>query len=94
MIDNITKPVHLYDDGSYVSFSIDHIIPRSKNGPSHIANKQCLCLPCNQLKADNYETSVPSRNDMPSDYLVEINMKLHDKKLKRHFPDWKIYYGF
>lgn len=34
------------------SFTVDHIVPKSKGGNDSRANKQAMCATCNQAKAD------------------------------------------
>ena len=35
-----------------IALSVDHMIPKSKDGSENIANKQILCVRCNWLKSD------------------------------------------
>ena len=53
------KTLTLYGS-NFVAITVDHIIPRSKNGPNHKSNKQCLCYPCNQQKSDKILTTLTS----------------------------------
>jgi hypothetical protein len=46
-------------EGDEVLLTKDHIMPKSKGGDHHLDNYQTLCYPCNQDKADTYETSAP-----------------------------------
>ena len=54
---DVAPVINLYgtggvDNGHVVLMTMDHIIPRSKHGPTHEDNVQLLCADCNQLKAD------------------------------------------
>lgn len=44
---------HVYEDGSAMMMTKDHIIPKSKGGPNHIDNYQILCQRCNGRKGDS-----------------------------------------
>jgi hypothetical protein len=46
---------HVDDKGKETLMTIDHIIPKSKGGGSHISNLQPLCAPCNFRKGSNIE---------------------------------------
>ena len=37
----------------YEKMTVDHIVPRSKDGGNELPNLQLLCQPCNNLKADD-----------------------------------------
>lgn len=39
-------------DGQEILMTSDHIQPKSKDGCDDLKNRQTLCYPCNQLKAD------------------------------------------
>ena len=39
-------------------FEIDHIDPKSKNGPDHIENRQLLCGHCNRVKATGTQSEL------------------------------------
>lgn len=41
--------------GAEEPLSVDHIIPRSKGGPTTLENLQTLCCPCNSSKGDRIE---------------------------------------
>lgn len=41
--------------GAKEGLTIDHIIPLSKGETNKIENLQCLCLPCNQQKANKID---------------------------------------
>jgi 5-methylcytosine-specific restriction endonuclease McrA len=41
--------------GTGKSLSLDHVIPRSKGGPTTLENLQTLCCPCNSSKGDRLE---------------------------------------
>lgn len=45
------------DNNEEVMLTLDHIHPKSKGGPNHITNYQCLCFLCNSIKKDNLETN-------------------------------------
>ena len=38
---------------SRTHFELDHVVPRSKGGPTNVGNLVWACRPCNQAKADN-----------------------------------------
>ena len=42
----------------YKLFEIDHIDPKSKNGPDHIENRQLLCGHCNRVKATGTQSEL------------------------------------
>jgi hypothetical protein len=42
-------------DGKEVLFTKDHIVPRSKGGPSHLDNYQTMCAHCNSEKGNGIE---------------------------------------
>lgn len=41
------------NQGHPLKATVDHIIAKSKGGPSHFDNYQILCMSCNGQKADN-----------------------------------------
>lgn len=45
-------------DYSEVLFTVDHVIPKAKNGSDRLENLQTMCSRCNSLKGDNDPTEV------------------------------------
>lgn len=43
------------EKGEEVMMTSDHIIPKSKGGVNGLKNRQPMCYPCNQAKADKHE---------------------------------------
>ena len=54
----------------YKDLTIDHIVPRSKDGTDHIENLQLLCSSCNSIKYNNSQ-----------EYLYE-RLKARDRELE------------
>ena len=52
------------ESGEEVLMTSDHIIPKSKGGSDDVSNRQCLCLRCNQKKADTDEDQIQKQKDM------------------------------
>lgn len=42
--------------GSTENLTQDHVIPRARGGSNSLSNKQLLCAPCNEAKADALPT--------------------------------------
>lgn len=89
------------NNGGYTKFTIDHIIPKSRGGPSTYDNLQTMCEPCNHKKGDDWDTSALHLydetviiEDVPSNYMYEINRRFTNKRLDLYYPEWKPYYGF
>lgn len=51
--------------GQYDNLTIDHIIPRSKGGTSHVTNLQTMCKRCNNAKADYIDLRRPLKAERP-----------------------------
>jgi len=52
---NISHHLNLYGYtklGQEILMTSDHIIPKSKNGPNGLNNRQCLCSKCNEKKGN------------------------------------------
>ncbi len=45
----------------FEQMTVDHIVPRSKDGGNELANLQLLCQPCNNLKNDDSHGDLMSR---------------------------------
>ena len=43
---------HIADNGKETMITVDHIVPKSKGGGSHISNLQPLCIVCNGKKGN------------------------------------------
>lgn len=42
----------LDENGNEILFTVDHVIPISKNGSNHKSNKVTMCQPCNVKKSN------------------------------------------
>ena len=83
-------------NGFDVRLTVDHIIPRSKNGPSKLSNYQCLCSHCNLAKGNRSESEMrtPHPDDIPPQVLEQLSERQKVKRNYKELSDWMPYYGF
>ena len=79
--------------GSSVAFAlmtIDHIVPRSKDGPNDIGNCVAACTACNRIKADVKAESVEEGKRIVSSRAKQFDEWLRVAKALRDLPEQQV----
>jgi 5-methylcytosine-specific restriction endonuclease McrA len=58
-------------------FAVEHILPRSKGGLTHISNLALSCQGCNNFKYTATEASDPGSGDLNRPHVVNLRRLLH-----------------
>lgn len=80
-----TAQLNLYGFGGYknryvILMTMDHIIPRSKGGPTTVDNLQVLCTQCNNIKADKLMDIPELRQLVVKKAKARVKQKLQQDK--------------
>jgi len=72
------------------TYSIDHVVPRSRGGRSTFENTVCCCKPCNARKADKLlsETKMKLRRKPSRPKINPVKAKFARMELN---PEWRQY---
>jgi len=76
---------HLKENGKEVMMTSDHIVPKAKGGTDGLHNRQPMCQPCNNLKADydSVEQALENKKKKPKKAKLRRTANFFIKKLLR-----------
>jgi len=63
------------DARSFLSSSLDHVLPRSRGGNNHPENLVAACGPCNRLKDDAFRQTVDEARALIARRLVAADIR-------------------